>query len=290
MGWASVDALVNDLTVNGRKDRISGSRVIVTGATSVAGRWHECLSGAGMGGSMTLTGTAGLGAALAASTVGALPQAQPTVSPGTKHLLTLKGSTPQSLACPGDLLLTDLLYIYPACNITTPTVLSNAAAKPTRLGTGAGVRISAIVTSALGAANTTVTFSYTNQAGTAGRTGTIMASANSLPAGALLTAGVAGQLGGPYAQLQAGDTGVRSIESYTVGSGTTGAVSFVLHRPIATVPLVAANVPGERDFLFQFPQLEKIEDDACLGFLVNIGGALTASQALNFEALVGWSA
>jgi hypothetical protein len=108
--------------------------------------------------------------------------------------------------------------------------------------------------------------------------------------GSLLTAGVAGQLGGPYAQLQAGDTGVRSIESYTLGSGTTGAVAFVLHRPIATIPLVAANVPGERDFLFQFPQLEKIEDDACLGFLVNIGGALTASQALNFEALVGWSA
>ncbi len=290
MPWSSHDDAAYKMRALGKSERMSGSRVMVTGATSVAGRWHECLSGGGMGGTMVLTGTAGLGAALSNATVGALPAAMnaPGVVGDERKLVTLKVSTPQSLACPGEVRLLDLLYIYPSCAINTPTVLSNAAGKPTRMGNGDGVKILAIITGALGAANTTVTFSYTNQAGTAGRTGTIMASANSLPAGALLTAGVAGQLGGPYASLQAGDTGVRSIESYTVASGTTGTVAFVLAREIAEAPLIAANVPAIMDFAFNTPGWPQIEDAACLGLVANVGGALTTSQALNYGIFFGW--
>jgi hypothetical protein len=288
--WSSYDDAQYKMQALGKFELMRGSRVIVAGATSVAGRWHEAISGAGMGGPLVLTGTAGLGAALSSATPGALPAAMTTVGVAgdERKLVSFKVSTPQALVCPGEGVLLDLLYIYPSCAINTPTGLSNAAAKPTRMGTGAGVKIIAIITAALGAANTTVTFSYTNQDGVAGRTGTIMASANSLPAGALLTGGVAGQLGGPYANLAAGDSGVRSIESYTVASGTTGTVAFLLVREIADAPLIAANAPGQNDYAFNTPGWRKLEDAACPAIIVNIGGALTTGQALNFGIAFGW--
>ena len=73
MGFSSADALYNAITVNGQTLAIPFTKTIYTGATSAAGRWHECLSVGGTGGAMTLTGTAGTGIACTSSTVGALP-------------------------------------------------------------------------------------------------------------------------------------------------------------------------------------------------------------------------
>ena len=134
------------------------------------------------------------------------------------------------------LMLTDLLYMYPSCVVTgTPTTFNNGAAKPTRHNNGAGVQCSAIVATALGAATPTLTVTYTDQGGVSG-SGAVTASANSLPVGSLMSGGAAAQLGAPFMSLSAGDSGVRQLDSYTLASGTTGTVTFVLHRPIATIP------------------------------------------------------
>lgn len=286
MGFSSLDDYYNETTVNGKRARLSGNRTIVTGATSVAGRWHECFSGTGTGGAGTVTGTAGTGVARASTDGGCIPQANATVSTDTKHLSRGYVVTPATTAVPGSALLIDLLYLYPSCVVTgTPSTISNAAGKPTRHNNGAGVQLGALVVGALGAATPTLTFAYVNQSGTGGRSGTLSASANSLPAGALLTNALAANLGGPYMNLQAGDSGVRELTSYTIASGTTGTVTFFLFRPIIEIPLIAANTPGERDLAGELPP---IDDDAHLVWLVNIGGALTASQVLYYALETKW--
>jgi hypothetical protein len=289
MAFSTLDDLISEIGAS-KFQRSTGFRTINTGATSVAGRWHECMSGTGSGGVMTLTGTAGVGVALSSSTSGAFPQQTVNVSTDTKHLLTMSGVTPATTAVPGFLVLTDLLYMYTSCVLTgTPTTLNNGAAKPTRFNNGVGVQASAIVATAVGAATPSLTMTYTDSGGTGSNTGNLTASANSLPVGSCFTGGTVATLGSLYMNLANGDSGVRQLDSYTIPSGpTTGTVTFMLHRPIATIPLVAANVAGERDFLFNMPSLPKIDDDACLGFFLLTGGALTASNQVQVDLGMAW--
>lgn len=288
MALSSVDSIVAAITA-GQTYRHPFFREIRTGATSVAGRWHECMTGIGSGGAMTLTGTAGLGTALQGSTAGGIPQPTQDVDPAVKRLLSMSMFATAATAVPGFVMLTDLLYMYPSCVVTgTPSTLSNAAAKPTRFNSGVGVQASCIVATAIGAAQPALTMTYTDSGGTGSNTGNFKASANSLPIGSLFTGGTLAALGSPVMNLQTGDAGVASIDSYTLASGTTGTVTFMLHRPIATIPIIGANIAGERDFLFQMPTLPKIDDDACLGLFVLVGGALVASQLLYGEITTVW--
>ena len=288
MAFSTLDDLISEIGAS-KFQRSTGFRTINTGATSVAGRWHECMGGTGSGGAMTLTGTAGVGVALSSATSGAFPQQTPNVSTDTKHLLTMSAVTPAATAVPGFLVLTDLLYMYPSCVLTgTPTTLNSGAARPTRFNNGVGVQCTGIVATAVGAATPSLTLTYTDSGGTGSNTGNLTASANSLPVGSCFTGGTVATLGSLYMNLANGDSGVRLLDSYTIASGTTGTITFMLHRPIATIPLVAANVAGERDFLFNMPSLPKIDDDACLGFFLLTGGALTANNQVQVDLGMAW--
>ena len=290
MGFSGLDDLITEITANGKFQRLTANRIVQTGATSAAGRWHECFTSTGTGGQGVLTGTAGVGFALTNASAGALPINPSSVSTDTRHLLTLAAVTPATTMVPGALRLIDLLYVYPSCVITTGagTTLSNAAGKPARFNNGAGVRLGAIVVGALGAASPVITLSYTDQDGNAGAAGFLAASANSLPVGALLSGANVATLAGPEATLAAGDSGVRQLDSYSTASGTTGTITFFLYRDLGEVPLIAANLAGERDLLSQMPSLPKIDDLACLTALVNTGGALTANQNVSLTLGLGW--
>lgn len=99
-------------------------------------------------------------------------------------------------------------------------------------GVWAGILVTTATTNA--AAITNMTLSYTNQAGTAGRTATI----SSFPATAVIGTLV-------WFQLGAGDSGVRSIQSVTLGTSlAAGAVSIILARPLVNQPVLVANVGG----------------------------------------------
>ena len=293
MGFSSVDDMVSEMTA-GKYERVVGQRIINTGATSVAGRWHECfaVSTAGTGGQGLLTGsTAGQGVAYTNSSVGAIPMANNGVSTDTKHLMTMMCTTAVATAVPTTVMLIDLLYAHQSCVVTgTATTIAQTAAKPARWNDGIGVQCAAVVAgTAIGVATPLLTITYTNSAGVGSRTGTVIASANSLPIGSLLAGGNIAVLGGPFMKLADGDTGIQKIDSYAITSGsTTGTVTFILFRPIATVPIVAANTPGERDFLFQFPSLPKIDDAACLTFLANIGGAAVVNIPIYYEMGMAW--
>lgn len=288
MGFTSLDDLVNEVTTNGKTHRIMGSRVVNTGATTAAGRWHECFASSGLGGTGVLTGTAGLATTCDSTTTGALPL-NAAVTPDTRHLTTAYIVTNSTVMTPGTAVLIDLLLFYPSCVATgTPTTLNNTATMPTRWGgtLGTGCQIGGVaVTAGFSAANQSYTLTYTNSAGTGSRTATLVAGSNSTPVGGLLGGGVAGSGNTPAAGLQAGDLGVRSIQSYTIGTAsTTGNLTLFLYRPIMTIPLIGANVAGERNFLTQlgYP-LPYIPDGACLTWLVNVGGATTVSQSIFFD-------
>ena len=282
MAFTGYDSVIA-AKVAGKSRRINWNRTVVTGATSAAGRWHEMLSGAGTGGSMVLTGTAGAGIVCNKSTAGALPIG-PDVATDLRYLLKAMAVTGGATLAPATILLTDIIHIYPSCVLTgTPTTLSN---HPTWTGTGdtrmtnaQGVQCSLVVTTAITSGNGQITPTYVDQdSNSQAAPSSLYAPATATPIGALYgQTNTAVTVGGPYMPLAAGDSGVRQITSYTINTGATSGVgAFILHRPIEEIPLAAANVPGMLEWMLG----ERIYDDACLGMFIQIGGAATVNQQI----------
>jgi hypothetical protein len=94
------------------------------------------------------------------------------------------------------------------------------------------------ISSAAGAATPTVTVSYTNSAGTAGRTATNVIATTASP--------VAGTT--YFIALQAGDVGVRSVQSVTLSaSWISGTMNLVAYRLLASLEIPQANVTAAID-------------------------------------------
>lgn len=154
-----------------------------------------------------------------------------------------------------------------APTVTTPITTNLPTAALTRYTSGVGVMAAwELNTAAAGIGAVNGTLSYTNQAGTAGRT--------SVPVAMDMRNGTAPQ--GGWFPLQAGDTGVRSIESITFSSTVAnGNFGLFLFKPLlmfmATRTLSADARFGviEGNMLGGFPE---ILDDACLGLLFVPGG------------------
>jgi hypothetical protein len=290
MAFTGVDSIVA-AKVAGQRQRIPFNRTVVTGATSVAGRWHECLSGLGTGGSVVLTGTAGTGLAKNRSSAGALPLGA-DVSTSLRYLQSLSVITGGATLSPGWVVLTDIIHVYPSCVLTgAPSAMSS---HPTWTGTGdtrmtnaIGVQCSLVVTTAGSAGNGQISMTYTDQSGNSGAaSGAMYAPATNAPAGCLYgQTNTVVTVGGPYFSTAAGDTGIQSIQSYTITTGlTSGVGAFVLHRPIAEIPLAAVNTPGMIEWILG----ERVYDDSCLGFFMQIGGAATVSQQITGSLDMVW--
>lgn len=101
---------------------------------------------------------------------------------------------------------------------------------------GAGVQIAVEQYTTGGAGTPTLTMDYTNSAGVGSRTGTC-ALPTTLTAGTFV----------PFS-LQAGDTGVQSVQTITQSASmTSGSYGLVAYRTMVTVPTSVANVPADRD-------------------------------------------
>lgn len=109
--------------------------------------------------------------------------------------------------------------------------------------------------------------------------------------GHIYHSGVAASSMGPFLPLQAGDSGIISVQSIqmSAASGSQGYSTLVLCRPIASMPIMTAFVASERDFLNQLPSLPQIKDGACLGFLIFAGGVISNVTAYQGYLDVGWS-
>jgi hypothetical protein len=123
-----------------------------------------------------------------------------------------------------------------AQSITTPTLPARDV-NGTTDGEGCGIALLFTAASTLAAAGANLTVSYTNSAGTAGRTATLSAIAGSqVPATPVIGTLV-------WFNLAAGDKGVRSIQSITLGTSMlTGSISLMICRDISTIGTQLVNV------------------------------------------------
>lgn len=140
----------------------------------------------------------------------------------------------------GRILLVDRLWHNGGFTITSGAAQTvDSATFPARDADGAtsgkGVLLGVEISSAAGAAAPTITVSYTNSAGTSGRSATnAFATANSPGAGAFFPIG-----------LQAGDVGVRSVQSLTLSaSWLSGTMNLVAYRILAEVASPGASLGG----------------------------------------------
>lgn len=161
---------------------------------------------------------------------------------GNTHLARFSGV---HSAQAGVLLLCDRLWHNSGISVTTTTAQTvNSVAWPARdmngATDGAGVYIGLEVVTATGAGVATPSISYTNSAGTPGRTSTTVDTyAASSAIGSFYRLG-----------LQTGDVGVQSIQSVTLGvSMTSGSVALVAYRILASLELNAAGIPNAVDAL-----------------------------------------
>lgn len=223
-------------------------------STLVAGRPTSLWSLAGAPGAGAFDTTLNGVVLSSSSTIpdGSIPHYDP--ASGNSYLSRFTGRTSTA----GTLLLLDRLWhnggytitSTAAQNSTTPTWPSRcptSGADDTPGTTGHGVMLACEISAATGAGTPTITCSYTNSNGTAGRTGTnILATAASAAIGATYFIG-----------LQAGDVGVRSLQSVTLSATwTSGTMNMVAYRVLAELELAGANLPGAIDAITSgFPRL-----------------------------------
>ena len=128
------------------------------------------------------------------------------------------------------------------------------------------------------------TVNYTNQDGVAGRISQTATMGTQISNGTILhSQGSGGPYvnNGPVLALQRGDTGVRSVQSVTVGGvGDVGLFALVLVKPLATFSLFGNNSATEVDYLTDMAALPQIMDDAYLNFIVMPNATLAGAPII----------
>lgn len=174
-------------------------------------------------------------------------------------------------------IIADLLVHQGGLNatVTTGQTTNLPTTALTRYTGGTGVMIGLVIYTQIGATSTTVTVSYTNELGTSGRTSTATTFGNApfREAGAMI-----------LIPLQAGDKGVRSVESVTVAgtTGTAGNFGVVLFKPLAMMPLNDFNGAHIVDAISTggfVGALAQAETNACISILsiANVTQAITGT-------------
>ena len=163
------------------------------------------------------------------------------VSPSVKHLLNMNAWGTAATAVPGTLTLVDMQGYYPGLSNNSAVAQTLVGTPTLRYTNGEGVRAYMVQTATGGAGAQNFNMSYTNQAGTAGRTmpATVACTASSV-VGRINPSGVAANNYGPFLPLASGDTGIRSIQTVTLSAATTGTFAMVLARPLASITLSVA--------------------------------------------------
>jgi hypothetical protein len=154
----------------------------------------------------------------------------------------------------------------------------NSVALPARATGADDVELWLEIYTALGAsAVATVTASYTNSAGVAGRTATLV---GGLPASSI--AGRTFQM-----SLQSGDTGVQSVQSVTLGSssGTAGAFGMVMRRGLVFGNVSVANTGWTQGYAET--DLQIVQDDACIEVICLASATTSGTIQANFGLAQG---
>jgi hypothetical protein len=111
----------------------------------------------------------------------------------------------------------------------------------------------------IGVTSTTLTMTYTDDAGNSGQTSTINIGATNFREATRAQ----------RIPLAAGDNGIRAIEKVklTATTGTAGNFGITLAQPLAWIPVGAAGTAGWRDYTTGLPGIPVPDPDACLGLM-----------------------
>ncbi len=206
-----------------------------------AGVWHSTWFQTGFPGAGSAPAGGLNGATYSGTVTGAMP-APAAVTGEQSYLTRLEAVQAGNI---GMVALDD--WLWGNGSIVVTTVGAQAIVSPTwptrdvsGSANGAGVLAAILVSAATGnvGAITNTTLNYTNSSSVAGRTGTIASFPATAAIGTFVTF-----------SLQAGDVGIKSIQGVTLGTSyVSGTIHLVAYRPIARIPMPAANIGYDRDF------------------------------------------
>ena len=241
--------------------------------TLVAGRPFTPIYQAGIPGP-AVANSAGVAGAALTSYAGLIPFTNPGA--GNSYLARLTG---ENSAIPGQWQLMDRLWHNSGLSVTlTSSQTVNSAALPARDRNGStngdGVYCALEISGATGAGTPTITLGYTNSAGTSGRTATLInATAASSAAGTFYV----------FA-LQAGDVGIRSIQSYQQSATwTSGTLHLVMFRFLGEVPVgTSGGAAGPLELA-----LPRLYDNTCLQPVFVSGSTTTGLLSGSFTVTQG---
>lgn len=270
MGFSTVDAIVNAITVNSKMQRITFEKLAT--APTVANIPHSLWTATG---NPTLGAFPAVGIANGRVTVGGPTTATATpgalhytnaVGPATMHLISA-GLTTKVASSTGTFILCDKITdirissVQAGGSTLTGVTATSRLAATTAPGDGGQLWIE--VVSALTGTAITKTFTYTDQLGnTAHTTGSMVGTAT-----AVVNRSVNSKL---WQTLAAGDTGLRSLDTVaSTSGGTAGDIGCCIVRPIATIPVPTVSLYSERDFVVEMPNIPLLYDSSCL-FLIYI--------------------
>lgn len=235
MAIATLDALISAIS-SGRIEAFYKA----SGTSEAAGTLCDLFTAAGRPAAAAAPSVGLNGETLSRTSAGVIPFTD-AAGALTKYLSNLAAAASEA----SSLLLYDRLWQNSGIVVTTvgaqaitPVAIPSRDANGAALGDGIQAYLEIYTATTNAGAVNNATISYTNTAGTAGRTGTI----TSIPATAV--AGTMCQI-----QLQAGDTGIRSIESISLGTSlVSGAVGLVLLRPLVFAGMAIPNVAMQQGF------------------------------------------
>jgi hypothetical protein len=211
------------------------------------------------------------------------------VSPQTKHLKTLTTISVAAAAVPITIMLCDYLLYYPFIDgdSTDEQALDNSVTL-SRYTSGIGVKAFVVAQgSYVGGARFSI--SYTNQAGVSGRISRFSTSNTTTFTSTLISCGLAAAQTGPFITLQEGDTGIRSVESFTFETANGGIFALVLCAPIGTTTIRGIDAPVEKDFIKDTGlSSPRVYDGAYLNFIALPNASIAAAPIIGTCEII-WS-
>lgn len=250
---------------------LAGISIFKPTATVTTGEWSSLWY---VSGGVPAAGTGPASTASAQcdnTTTGAFPFTNPS---GGRLSYVGRGTANSSQ--PGQLMIYDRLAHYGFAN--TPTglyTMSSPVSAPTTRGSSGELWLE--MPTVRSASASTVTVSYTNQAGTAARSTGAVSITTSLAANTMVRL--------PF---QSGDTGAQSVASVTIGTNAlaaSGTSNIVILRQLAKITVTAAGIAGVIDAITA--GLPRIYDSSCLAFAWMAGASTTGNIHADFSIAQG---
>lgn len=298
MAYTSTDDMTAELAA-GKSFRTDFFKL--NNVAHVAGNCYDLSIGSGVPVANTYPGTA-LNAVVPTEATGWGMRHGGDVSADTKHILNAMAMVVGTTSAPGILMLIDVAMYYPGIDLksTALQTMVNGVGL-TRYTNGKGLRPFIVCTVQSGGtpASTPVmsVFNYRDQddndTAFSGMTINFTAGAAGIPpASKIVHCAPASNHPGPFLPLNAGDTGIKRVNTFQLSTAYTGSTTttgcIVLCKPILSIPLVGIGVPGERSFFAPAPILPSIPDGACLSLLYFPGAATAANSTFFGNLDLGW--